>query len=317
MNIPRKPTRQILFSDYMESNFLLLRKYMDCGLFDRAGESLLENLQQMYRKICRKKIQGTRSVRNLPSRKMGTCLYQCDRNKDRRETEYYAQKSYLKEMENTEISYWSDISTPQGVTVIYGMTEENLNAYADSVSTTRFPSAYNVIAYSRMLTFAMLFAAFAAAAALLLPFRHKFDIGNAAIFTAPLEVVLCVLWFLYISLYPAASVVLATINQELPQIVSGQNSLLNDQFAICINFLMWFLIYLAVYWVFTCLRAVFTMKREYFIKRTLTAKVIGWLKDGGGSIRKENRKRDQKYLETYPYICGKAVRFAAAFEFSG
>ena len=33
-----------ILSDYMDSNFLLLRKYMDCGLFDRAGESLLENL---------------------------------------------------------------------------------------------------------------------------------------------------------------------------------------------------------------------------------------------------------------------------------
>nr|WP_282923891.1 HAMP domain-containing sensor histidine kinase [Mediterraneibacter massiliensis] len=277
-----------ILSDYMESNFLLLRKYMDCGLFDRAGESLLENLSADVSENLQEEDTGYAFRAEFTFQEDGDLSdISVTGTKIDEETQYYAQKSYLKEMENTEISYWSDISTPQGVTVIYGMTEENLNAYADSVSTTRFPSAYNVIAYSRMLTFAMLFAAFAAAAALLLPFRHKFDIGNAAIFTAPLEVVLCVLWFLYISLYPAASVVLATINQELPQIVQGQNSLLNDQFAICINFLMWFLIYLAVYWVFTCLRAVFTMKREYFIKRTLTAKVIGWLKDGGGSIGKK------------------------------
>ena len=33
-----------ILSDYVESDFLLLRRYIDCGLFDRAGKPLIEDL---------------------------------------------------------------------------------------------------------------------------------------------------------------------------------------------------------------------------------------------------------------------------------
>ena len=79
----------------------------------------------------------------------------------------------LKEMEDTQLSYWSEISTPRDVTIIYGMTEDNLNAYVNASSSIQHISAYGIIGYSRLMTFMIVFAMITGAAALLLPLLEK------------------------------------------------------------------------------------------------------------------------------------------------
>lgn len=295
-----------ILADYTESGFLLLRKYMDCGVFDKEGNPLIENFSaDTAKKLTAEEteyafrveftFQGDGDLSDISVN---------GREVDER-TQDYAQRSYLKEMEDTQLSYWSEISTPRDVTIIYGMTEDNLNAYVNASSSIQHISAYGIIGYSRLMTFMIVFAMITGAAALLLPFWKKLDIGSAAIFHAPLEVALLVLWLLlYGMVYFPASVVMATINKDLPLIIPGQNSPANEMFGILINFVMWLCFYVVVYWSFTCLRAVFTMKKEYFVKRTLTARAIRWLKTGGGSVGKKIGSGIGK-------VCRRTGKFAA------
>ena len=274
-----------ILNEYTESKYLLLSKYMDCALLNEEGETLVYHMP------------ATR-IQNLTSESTSYAfrakfVFQADGALEDitvdgvdvdAKTQYYAERTYLDEANATADSYWSDISTPQSVEVIYGMTEENLEEYMSASQTDGLITVYGTLGHTRLPAFITTFGIFAGAAALLLPFHKKFDIGNASIFRAPLEFCLLFLAVLggVLVYYPSA-VVYATINGGLPKIVPGVNSPLNQALSVFINFAAWFIFYAVVYWIVTCLRAVFTMKKAYFTERTLTAKVLCWAKQGSSS----------------------------------
>lgn len=272
-----------------ENAFELLRKYMDCGVFDENGKSLVGNISEA--KAERLKEENTDYAFRV------AFTYQSDGElSDIRvsgdgmseETQYYLERKGLSDMEGAESSYWSDISTPSDVTVVYGMTEENQESYINNSGWTAYMSSvYAMLGNSRMTVFVMSFAILAGAAAVLLPLKKKWDMGDAPIFGVPFEIVIFVLCMIPAFFYFPAAVVNATINGEFPQVVPGSNSILNQVFSGFVNFAMWFIIYGIVYWGFTCLRAVFTMKKEYFKKRTLIARLIHWTKQEGDNAGKK------------------------------
>ena len=116
------------------------------------------------------------------------------------ETQYYLERKGLSDMEGAESSYWSDISTPSDVTVVYGMTEENQESYINNSGWTAYMSSvYAMLGNSRMTVFVMSFAILAGAAAVLLPLKKKWDMGDAPIFGVPFEIVIFVLCMIPVS----------------------------------------------------------------------------------------------------------------------
>lgn len=132
----------------------------------------------------------------------------------------------------------------------FAMTEENLQACIDSMETPDLEITYPQSAVGMILLFLVL----TAVAALVLPMFRSFCTGEEKIFQTPLEVV-AVVSFLIITVILMESRWLFYRNRG---------------YADVIDFGSWFLFFAVIYWLTSCLRQLYILGPEKFVKeRTL------------------------------------------------
>jgi signal transduction histidine kinase len=276
-----------ILQEYGGDQFDLLRKYMDYEIFDWSGDALLDkNSGDVIADL------GKRN--NTPYAFRAAFTFDEDGELTDIEVggnqlnarSQYEVEQYLLESQ-TDANEWQSISEPSTVQVIYGFTEENLNAYLNDNEFTQEYHIYDLngnITYNGFITAFVVLLAFTA---VFLTVKESFAFGRGKINNVPFEIVLCVMGFVTGSGYLMSKLVWLTISSQLPLISSNAGYPAKDILSFVINAAAWLLVYGIVFWCFVCLSSIFTMKKEYWMQRTLCARVIRWSKRGGDAYGKK------------------------------
>lgn len=270
-----------LLEEYGQSPFDLTRRYMDYGVFDADGESLLSETGEAAAGRLTDRDGKYYVFRAEFSFGDGGALtdIQVDGEALDPETAYNMEQRYLNAAENMLYSYESDISTPSDVTIVYGMTEANLNAYSEVQSPVEL-SFYNFTyapAYQETLEMMTLLTA---AAALLLPCIKRLDISGMKIFRVPFEIPVAVL-FLMLASADLANIPAYLVYHTVKGTLLPGDGRGTEVLAMALNFVMWAAVFGLIFWAVTSLRAMIRMKRAYWSERTLTAKLVRRIRKGG------------------------------------
>ena len=289
------PLSEVL-GDFGNTDFDLLRKYMDCGVFDADGDSLLESTSESAASRLENDSGGYYAVRMLFEFASDGELSKVQVTGDglSPEEEYSAEQSYLYNAESASDAMVSEISNPHDVTIIYGMTAENLEAYCRVENSFWDNTAYLLIDYTDFQFYGLVFSAAAAAGALLIPCIGGVRKPEGRIFRVPFEAVICLIMFMPVPLTGIGFLVYHTMQGTL------WNHILGGLPTMALNFMLWFAFFAAVYWEAACLREIFTMKGAYWKERTLTARVLGWIGKRGdrfGSKMKRGAGKIKTFFE--------------------
>ncbi len=217
------------------------------------------------------------------------------------EAAYNLEYGYIHEAEVVEDTYGiSSISMPADVTIIYGMTQENLDAYAKA-SDLAYADVYSLSSSGAYRDTLEVLSLLVIAAALLLPFNRRLDISGMKMFAVPFEVPVAVLFLCLgsdIYFWPMQVVYGSLTGTILPTASDGGLELP----AMLLNFFMWMLVFGVLFWAVTSLRAIVRMKGAYWRERTLTYRLIRRIRNRGG-----------EYGGTMTEKAGGAFRKARAF----
>ena len=268
---------EVLYN-YGQQEFDLTRKFMEYGVFDEEGNSLLdETTDQAADRLMNAESYYAFRVEYQFSEEGELSSIQVSGSELAVQDEYAVESNYLLEAEN--IRYSNNISSicePGGVSIIYGMTDENLLSYTE----TTYPESMDLNSMTNSNAFRDPFEIMilvVIAAALLLPCVKRLDISEMKLFRVSFEIPVIVLFFLLVSdiFWTTGRVVYSTLQGEL-----------SGGMGVMVNFLMWMCIFGIIFWVFTSLRAIIRMKGAYWRERTLTPKVIRWIRYGDGNAKK-------------------------------
>ena len=289
-----------------QREFDLTRKYMDCGVFTDEGETadsgtaeeeseqsdssdesgeesiLTEDLSEDTGELLTAletdhyafRAQYTFSSVGLLSgvRVDGTALSP--------EEAYNLEHSFIHEAEIVEDDYGiSSIAVPADVSVIYGMTRENLEAYVKSADLP-YPDMYSLSSSGVYRDTLEILGLLVIVAALLLPLVRRLDISGMKMFAVPFEIPVLVLILCFgsdIYFWPMQVVYGSLTGSILPTASTGGLELP----AMLLNFFMWMLVFGVLFWTVTSLRAMVRMKGEYWKERTLTYRLIRRIRNRG------------------------------------
>lgn len=286
--------RADILANYGSNQFDLLRKYMDYELFDESGEALLDNADKAILQNLKKKDGSPYAMRVSFTFQEEARLSDINVSGNLLdETEQYTIEQYLLQTESVQ-NRWSDISSPSKVQIVYGITEGNLKDYLENnVYSEQYP-VYELLQNNLYKGFVKMFIAVLAGLAIVLTMKKSSGFGVHKIFAFPFEGVLIVFFMLIYAAYFPTEAVWLTINGGLAREVLGVTGLLNVILSFVMNAAMWFILFGIVFWGFVCLSGVFTMKREYWIRRTLCNRLVDWYRNKGsgrGDKYKENSIR--------------------------
>ena len=282
--------RAYVLQQYGGDRFDLLRKYMDYEVFDWDGNALLEsNSKTVLENLAKKEDTDYAFRAAFTFQEDGEMSdIQVNGSMLNERTEYEIEQ-YLLEQQviNNE---WRGISDPSEVQIVYGVAEENLNSYIESNDMNIDSSVAELMSNAMFGGFIMLFAAVLAVTAIVLSVKKSFEYGRQKVFSVPFEVVLIVLGVLVSAAYYPAKMVWITIDGGIVEYLTGINGQINSVLSFVINVAMWLLIFGIAFWGFVCLSAMFTMKKEYWTQRTLCARFLRWMKQGGDEYGEKVKK---------------------------
>ena len=282
--------RAYVLQRYGGDRFDLLRKYMDYEVFDWDGNALLEsNSKTVLENLAKKEDTDYAFRAAFTFQEDGEMSdIQVNGSMLNERTEYEIEQ-YLLEQQviNNE---WRGISDPSEVQIVYGVAEENLNSYIESNDMNIDSSVAELMSNAMFGGFIMLFAAVLAVTAIVLSVNKSFEYGRQKVFSVPFEVVLIVLGVLVSVAYYPAKMVWITIDGGIVEYLTGINGQINSVLSFVINVAMWLLIFGIAFWGFVCLSAMFTMKKEYWKQRTLCARFLRWMKQGGDEYGEKVKK---------------------------
>ena len=266
-------------NEYGQRDFDLTRKFMEYGVFDSEGKSLLDETTELESTRLQRAQQyyafwaeydfsdeGELSAVRVSGKSLTA------------QEEYDLESSYLNDAENAIYGgYVTEITEPAGVKVVYGMTSDSLASYTETVypQETGLYTLYTLSSFRDMFEILILVVI---AAALLLPCIKRLDISEMKVFRVPFEIPVLVLFFLMAAdvFWMTGSVVYSTV--EGSRLSSGPGMLM--------NVLMWMCVFGIFFWAFTSLRAIIRMKGAYWRERTLTRRLFRWIRYGEGGGKK-------------------------------
>ena len=277
--------RSYVLQRYGNDSFYLMQKYMDYAVFDFQGEALLKkDNEDMLAKLVKRD--------DTPYAFRAAFTY----DEDGEMTDIEVSGSRIDEREQFEIEqnllnagyyYYNEISEPASVQFIYGMTEENLDAYLEGDGDSQYYQTYHLMENTTFMWSVIIFAMLTVFAGGFLTVRRSFEFGTQKVFRVPLEIVVCILGILAGFGYQIAEMVWLTISGNFPMIVPGVNSPGNQIFSTIVNILGWMVVFGIILWGSVCISAMFTMKKVYWTDRTLCARLIRWSKRGGNAYGKK------------------------------
>lgn len=266
-------------NEYGQRDFDLTRKFMEYGVFDSEGKSLLDETTELESTRLQRAQQYYAFWAEYDFSDEGELsAVQVSGKSLTAQEEYDLESSYLNDAENAIYEgYVTEITEPAGVKVVYGMTSDSLASYTETVypQETGLYTLYTLSSFRDMFEILILVVI---AAALLLPCIKRLDISEMKVFRVPFEIPVLVLFFLMAAdvFWMTGSVVYSTV--EGSRLSSGPGMLM--------NVLMWMCVFGIFFWAFTSLRAIIRMKGAYWRERTLTRRLFRWIRYGEGSGKK-------------------------------
>ncbi len=280
-----------VMENYGDNDFFLLRKYMDCELYDEDGNALTGNNDEKYAKKLKNEDSEYAFRANFQIDADGELTgVTVDGSAQKAQEQYQIEKALYSEFEYDE--NWDYISTPSDVTAVFAISEENLDAYMTDQS-------YDAWTYARILsddsTYILLewgLTIFIAAVAFVLTLNKGLQIWDWKIFRAPLELVLLVWAYVAGNRMSRAVVAWNAVSGQLETelLTSGIQRDFASMSEQVLNIGMWFLVFASVYWGVTCLSAILFMKKAYWKERTICGKVYTWYRNSGDDSEDKIRK---------------------------
>lgn len=264
-----------VLDEYGQRPFDLTKRYMDYEIFDNGdGEALLNRTNETTQNHLQ---EGTTDyyafrAKYTFSENGSLAGIEVDGTSLQPEDEYLIEADLLSDADEiADYSGIGEVSRPVDVTIVYAMTQTNLDAYCDMEqpvgmevydleTTTYYHDTLEVICLVII------------AAALLMPISRKLDISEKKIFNVPFEVPFITLFLLFITdmrRLPIQMVWLTISGSLIPGMGHGM-----ELVAMVLNFLMWVIYFGILFWGMTCFRAVVRMKGAYWRERTVTAKIF-------------------------------------------
>ena len=264
-----------VLDEYGQRPFDLTKRYMDYEIFDNGdGEALLNRTNATTQNHLQ---EGTTDyyafrAKYTFSENGSLAGIEVDGTSLQPEDEYLIEADLLSDADEiADYSGIGEVSRPVDVTIVYAMTQTNLDAYCDMEqpvgmevydleTTTYYHDTLEVICLVII------------AAALLMPISRKLDISEKKIFNVPFEVPFIILFLLFITdmrRLPIQVVWLTISGSLIPGMGHGM-----ELVAMVLNFLMWVIYFGILFWGMTCFRAVVRMKGAYWRERTVTAKIF-------------------------------------------
>ena len=264
-----------VLDEYGQRPFDLTKRYMDYEIFDNGdGEALLNRTNETTQNHLQ---EGTTDyyafrAKYTFSENGSLAGIEVDGTSLQPEDEYLIEADLLSDADEiADYSGIGEVSRPVDVTIVYAMTQTNLDAYCDMEqpvgmevynleTTTYYHDTWEVICLVII------------AAALLMPISRKLDISEKKIFNVPFEVPFITLFLLFITdvrRLPIQVVWLTISGSLIPGMGHGM-----ELVAMVLNFLMWVIYFGILFWGMTCFRAVVRMKGAYWRERTVTAKIF-------------------------------------------
>lgn len=279
-----------VLSIYGQQRFDLAEKYLDYELINSKGQVMASDLpkDEQEKLLEEDKKEYAFRVKYTFSENGDLEDIQIGGTEFGAEAAYNMESIYINEVESVE-SYGqiSSITTLRNVTVIYGMTEENLEAYGRIVTSEDGECCdyYSVSYLGAFRDTLEILSVLLIAAALLMPFVKRLDLSEMKIFRAPFEVAGAgALFFAFSGFDMMAYVVYHTVKGTF--LPAGF-----EPVSLMLNFLLWMLLFGMLFWCVTSLRAMFRMKKAYWKERTLTAGMLRKMRkkggESGGKIKKK------------------------------
>lgn len=270
-----------VLDEYGQRDFDWSKRYFDYEVFDSNGEQLLKNVDEATAENLQANSEDDAGYAFRAyftfSQEGELSSVQIDGTSLSPEEEYNLESSYLSSAQEVEYSEEiSSIASPENITVIYGMSKENLNAFIEAYSSEYweyYVEPYESVGettYYQDTLWPLCYVV--AAAALFLPLRRRLDISEMKMFDVPFEVPILVWLFVYatsLDELPPRIVDMTVQDTLVPGMGHGMEII-----AAVINFAMWFFIFGLLFWGVTSLRAMIRMKGAYWRDRTLTMKLI-------------------------------------------
>ncbi len=270
-----------VLEEYGQRRFDLTKKYLDYGVFNSEGESVLDDTSNTVSD--RLQAEDTEyyafRVTYWFSQSGELSGIQVDGTEMSPQEAYNLEVQYLNEFSNSQEDYGiASIATISDVSIVYGMTEDNLVAYCSAFSTDDI-GAYD-LAYSPAFADSLkVLCMIIIAAALLFPCVKRLDISEMKMFQVPFEIPVIVLLCLFateIIIIPAEMAYM-TINGTF---LRSSGYILESGITL-INFAVWFIFFGIMFWAVTSMRAMVRMKGAYWKERTLTARMIRRIRNRG------------------------------------
>lgn len=264
-----------VLDEYGQRPFDLTKRYMDYEIFDNGdGEALLNRTNETTQNHLQ---EGTTDyyafrAKYTFSENGSLAGIEVDGTSLQPEDEYLIEADLLSDADEiADYSGIGEVSRPVDVTIVYAMTQTNLDDYCDMEqpvgmevydleTTTYYHDTLEVVCLVII------------AAALLMPISRKLDISEKKIFNVPFEVPFIILFLLFITdmrRLPIQVVWLTISGSLIPGMGHGM-----ELVAMVLNFLMWVIYFGILFWGMTCFRAVVRMKGAYWRERTVTAKIF-------------------------------------------
>ncbi len=311
--ISKETDQSEVLEEYGDTSFYLLKKYLEYDIFDKEGaNSLLETDETVQKKL--KKSSDTnyaiRAAFSFDSDGELSGVEIGGTQIDKR-NQYWIEKKLLERQQYYAEDSYKSISTPYKVEIIYGMTQENLDAYMEENELSDYTYIIQMMQEPSYIWVECLLVILTALSAFWIPFYAERSVNRDLkedvqkqqyiIFQCPIEIVAIIAIILMSAQTSWGEMVWRTINHDFINTISG-NQFLNDIISYVINAVVWFAFFAAVYWIAGCLREVFIMKKAYFKKHSLCVKFLLWLKNGG-------RSYSRKVKEGSGGICGRIKNF--------
>lgn len=263
-------------NEYGQRDFDLTKKFMEYGVFDSEGKSLLDETTELESVRLQRAQQYYAFWAEYDFSNEGELSdVQVSGKSLTAQEEYDLESTYLNDAENAIYGgYVTEITDPADVKVIYGMTSDSLASYTETVypQETGMNTLYTLSAFRDMFEILILAVI---AASLLLPCIKRLDISEMKVFRVPFEIPVFVLLLLASAdiFWMTGSVVYSTL----------EGNRLNSGPGMMMNILMWLCVFGIFFWIFTSLRAMLRMKGAYWRERTLTCRLFRWIRYGEGS----------------------------------
>lgn len=264
-----------VLDEYGQRPFDLTKRYMDYEIFDNGdGEALLNRTNETTQNHLQ---EGTTDyyafrAKYTFSENGSLAGIEVDGTSLQPEDEYLIEADLLSEADEiADYSGIGEVSRPVDVTIVYAMTQTNLDAYCDMEQPVGM-EVYNLETTTYYHDTLEVICLVIIAAALLMPISRKLDISEKKIFNVPFEVPFIILFLLFITdmrRLPIQVVWLTISGSLIPGMGHGM-----ELVAMVLNFLMWVIYFGILFWGMTCFRAVFRMKGVYWRERTLTARLF-------------------------------------------